>query len=382
MGNFQHLMKPCYMISFLLTIMTLISSGQYGASLKASGMQNPPPVKIGILITDSTSLAAVNGALMAINKANEYGGIDGRPLQLVIRSMEGPWGTGSKQAVGLIFEEKVWALMGSHDGRNAHTVEQAATKSIVPMVSAWSSDPTLTQAFVPWFFNCIPTDKQQAESLSEEIFHKRKLNSVIVVTDRNNYDSRMASDFFLKKIALDKHPEPKVIDSGVQGRKNDALVDEILKSDPGCLVLFSSPPTSAGIMKTLKQKRVSIPVYGSLLTLDENFLSSAEIKYFDDVYRVPSGQWQNEEWNSFRREYELKFGKMPGMAAVYSYDAANVLINAFKKTRSADREMIQKALEETNLKGITGPISFDENGNRNGSFGILKIRNGVPGAPL
>src|SRR4030065_2578466 len=119
-------------------------------------MEPGQPVKIGLLIPDSKSVAAKQGAELAILKANENKGFQGRPFQLVVRSMEGPWGTGSKQAVDLIFEEKVWALLGSHDGRNAHLVEQAATKAIVPFVSVWAGDPSLSQAFVPWFFNCVP----------------------------------------------------------------------------------------------------------------------------------------------------------------------------------------------------------------------------------
>ena len=86
---------------------------------------------------------------MAVRIANRKGGLNGRHFELVARSMEGPWGTGSKQAVNLIFEEEVWALIGSHDGRNAHLVEQAATKSTVVFVSAWSGDPTLVAGFCP-----------------------------------------------------------------------------------------------------------------------------------------------------------------------------------------------------------------------------------------
>lgn len=80
-------------------------------------------VKIGLLIHDNKSVAAKHGAEMAVRKANEKGGFNGRPFQLVVHSMEGPWGTGSKEAVNLIFEEKVWAIMGSHDGRNADLVQ-------------------------------------------------------------------------------------------------------------------------------------------------------------------------------------------------------------------------------------------------------------------
>ena len=141
----------------------------------STGIAFSQTIKIGLLIQDSSYTSALNGAELAVRIANSKGGMNGRNFQLVTRSMEGPWGNGSKQAVNLIFEEKVWALMGSHDGRNAHLVEQAATKSTVVFVSAWSGDPTLSQAFVPWFFNCVPNDNQQAASLLNEIYEIRKL---------------------------------------------------------------------------------------------------------------------------------------------------------------------------------------------------------------
>jgi branched-chain amino acid transport system substrate-binding protein len=155
--------------------------------------QNPEgpdeTVKIGLLIPDNKSLAARHGAEMAIRKANEKGGFNGCPFQLVTRSMEGPWGTGSKEAVNLIFEEEVWAIMGSHDGRNAHLVEQVAAKACIVFLSAWASDPTLSQAFVPWYFSCVPNDLQQATALIEEIYNKRKINKIAAVSD-NGYDSK------------------------------------------------------------------------------------------------------------------------------------------------------------------------------------------------
>ena len=97
--------------------------------------EKPQPVKIGLLLADSLSTAARNGAELAINEANKKGGLNGRPFELVVRSMEGPWGTGSKQAISLVFDEKVWAILGSHDGRNAHLAEQATAKTHVSL--AW-----------------------------------------------------------------------------------------------------------------------------------------------------------------------------------------------------------------------------------------------------
>jgi ABC-type branched-subunit amino acid transport system substrate-binding protein len=95
------------------------------------------------------------------------------------------------------FNEKVWALLGSHDGRNAHLVEQAATKSTVVFVSAWPADPTLAQAFVPWFFNCIPNDIQQAELLAEDIITEKNSGRVVIISGKD-YDSQLSLTAFLR----------------------------------------------------------------------------------------------------------------------------------------------------------------------------------------
>src|SRR5512133_2520626 len=96
-----------------------------------ASQQSKEPLKIGLLIPDNESLAARQGAELAIRIANQKAGSNGKNFSLVVKSMEGPWGTGSKQAVSLIFDENVCAIMGSHDGRNAHLVEQACTKARV-----------------------------------------------------------------------------------------------------------------------------------------------------------------------------------------------------------------------------------------------------------
>ncbi len=187
-----------------LLLLVLIGTGK----TLSQDIENPSlKIKIGLLIQDSSYISVVQGAELAVRNANSKGGLNGRRFLIVVRSMEGPWGTGSKQAVDLIFEEKVWALLGAHDGRNAHLVEQAATKSQVVFVSAWSGDPTLSQAFVPWFFNCVPNDRQQAGSLIEEIYNRRKIIQVAVVYG-NDYDSKTALDNFLKQAKMSGKPEP------------------------------------------------------------------------------------------------------------------------------------------------------------------------------
>ena len=339
--------------------------------------QKPEPVKIGLLIQDQASLAARQGAELAVRKANVRGGVNGRPIQLVVRSMEGPWGMGSKQAVNLIFEENVWALLGSHEGRNAHLVEQAATKSTVVFISAWSSDPTLSQAFVPWFFTCVPNDRQQADVMIEEIYNKRKIIRVAVISDQN-YDSGQALKSFLKQANLAGKKEPvQFLYENYLGRL-DELADQIIKAKISCIIIFCQPSASLKIIRLIRQKEMNLPVFGSLSILNENKLTGQELLEFENIMLFPSGTWSGSKSTVFRQEYEKAFGKTPGMVAAYAFDGINLLIEAIRNSGGPEREKIQQALSNIHYEGVTGQIQFDDKGNRKGTYRLMNIKSMIP----
>jgi branched-chain amino acid transport system substrate-binding protein len=347
-------------MNFRLLLLFLLS-----ICLIPTSAQKPEPVKIGLLIQDKASLSAQHGAELAIKTANVKGGFKGRPFQLITRDMEGPWGTGSKQAVDLIFGDEVWALLGSHDGRNAHLVEQAATKSIVVFVSAWSSDITLSQAFVPWFFNCVPTDRQQADAFIKEIYDKRKYTRVVTIAD-NTYDSNQALKSFVKSLKLTGKNEPVQFLFNNYSSNLGALIDQISKVKVDCLVLFCQPSASLKIIRLMRQRKMNQPVFGSLLILNENVLSEMELQELDNIIFVSSGSWSGSKNTAFRQEYQKTYGKKPGMVASYAFDGMNVLIEAIRASGNPERENIQLALSKIQYEGITGRIQFDDKGNRQG----------------
>ena len=372
--------KVAYQIVQAILVFFLSSSTVIPQKTVSSAHEPGDSVKIGLLIPDNKSAAAEYGAGLAIRKANENGGFHGIPFRLVTRSMEGPWGTGSKQAVSLIFEEKVWALLGSHDGRNAHLVEQAATKAIVPFVSAWAGDPTLSQAFVPWFFNCVPNDFQQAEMLFNEICLKRSLSRIALISD-TDYDSNLAATNFLKKVKLENKPDPyQFIYENFKGDINEML-SRIQTAKAECIVLFCNPSASLEIFRLIKERKMNQPVFSAHYLLNEDALSASDLKYYDNNIMIPSGKWSAPEFSAFKQEYREAYGESPGVVAAYSYDAANVLIRAIMNAGTSDREEIQKALETISYKGITGTISFDDMGNRKGPYLMTTLKDGTPFMP-
>jgi branched-chain amino acid transport system substrate-binding protein len=332
-------------------------------------------IKIGLLIPDRCSIAAKNGAELAIRKANDIGGQTKYLFQLIVRSMEGPWGTGSKQAVTLVFDENVVAILGSHDGRNAHLVEQVSAKSRVVFLSAWSGDPTLSQAFVPWFFNSIFNDIQIADALIDEIYIKRSLDKIAVISD-DSYDSGSTFKNFLKQAENSGKQVPILFKFNDTTQDLKDISGRLKKGDIDCIILFVQAPAAFRIIELLRLNNLNQPVYATLNLLDENKSPGPDFKYYENVRFASSEILAGKKGELFAKEYRKQFGNIPGAVAAYAFDGMNLLIEAIRKA-GTEREGIQKALRDIKYDGVTGTIQFDENGNRKGVPVFVEIKKGI-----
>jgi branched-chain amino acid transport system substrate-binding protein len=334
-------------------------------------------IKIGLLIPDTNSIAAVNGARLAIRSANRSGGFNVRQFELLVRPLSGPWGTGSKQAVSLIFDEKVWVLLGSHDGRNAHLVEQAATKARIVFMSAWAGDPTLSQAFVPWFFNSVPNDNKQATAITAGIFKGPSGQKTAVISD-DGYDSGSSLKSFLATVSTAGRPAPLQLSWKECGEDPGIVADKLTGNGINTLVILCQPKTAVGIVSIISEKNLKIKIFGSLSLLNEDELSPMELRTFNEKLIVPSGAINSIKIKAFAAEYERAFGKEPGEVAAVAFDAMNILIEAIRKAGTSDRERIQDALKNIHYEGVTGTFGFDEKGNRNDRIGLVNVKDGLP----
>ncbi len=78
----------------------------------------------------------------------------------------------------------------------------------------------------------------------------------------------------------------------------------------------------------------------------------------------------------FVQDFKAKFNVLPGTYAAYGYDAMISIAEAMKKG-GPDRTKIKDYLTTLkDLKGVTGVISFDENGDRLSTPLKLIVKNG------
>lgn len=333
-------------------------------------------IKIGLLIPDKEALAAKHGAELAVLQANRKGGYSGLPFQLIVRSTEGPWGAGSKESVSLVFEDEVVAIMGSLDGRNAHLAEQVAAKTRIVFLSCRATDMTLSQAFVPWYFRCVPNDKQQAISLIQEIYIKRRIRNVAIIGTDNN-DSRNAVNTFINAARLMNVKPPEQFFYKVSDQNLQEIFTEIKKNDIEAILLFGNPAFASDIIPVLQQQKMKQTIFGSLSIMDDQKASSPDWSILEDIIMISSDHWFTEKGIAFQKEFQKIYGYQPGPAAAYAFDGINVIIEVIKNT-GPDRDKIIDTFSKIDYKGITGEIQFDENGNRTSKVGLMIINDGNP----
>ena len=66
------------------------------------------------------ALAMLHGAQLAIDEANARGGYGGKPFRLMVHNDAAIWGASSNEIVKMVYDEKVWAMLGSISGDSTH----------------------------------------------------------------------------------------------------------------------------------------------------------------------------------------------------------------------------------------------------------------------
>jgi branched-chain amino acid transport system substrate-binding protein len=326
------------------------------------------------LIPDQEAQAARHGAALAIEQANRTGGWQ---FELVTRSTEGLWGSGSKESVNLVFEDEVVAILGSLDGRNAHPAEQVATKTRIAFLSAWATDMTLSQAFVPWYFRCIPNDGQQAAALLQEIVENRRFTRVATLATES-YDARHASRTFARVAVSRGLDPPRQFVYPSPDQSLPGILASMERDGTEAIVLFGDPEFATEVMTLLKQKGMNQMIFGTLAVTDGQKAGGTDWSKWEGSMLVSSGHWFTAEGKAFQDAFRKTYGYLPGAAAAYAYDGTRVILEAVRQA-GADRDSIIGALAGTNHRsGTTGPIQFDAQGNRAGPAGLMTVRNGKP----
>ncbi|MBZ5515234.1 MAG: ABC transporter substrate-binding protein [Acidobacteriia bacterium] len=146
-----------------------------------------PEIKIGVLVPlqgarQAEGDAILQAARLAVEDESAAPLAEGRRLALVARDETGLWGRAPNELVRLVVDDQAVALVTSTNGSATHLAEQVGNRLGVPVL-ALSTDSTTTEINIPWFFRLVPDDRVQAQFFADDIYRRRALAQVTLVTD-------------------------------------------------------------------------------------------------------------------------------------------------------------------------------------------------------
>ncbi len=361
-------LKIKYVLASFFLLLFTVNGGLSAQRLT----EDKEPFALGLLVNNQNEEEAIFGAELAVEKINESGGIHGQPLKLIIRSIEGSWGAGSGEVVELVFKEKVKGMLGSIDGRNSHLAEQVIAKTQVLYVSAWASDPTLSKAYVPWYFSIVPTDDQQATVLLEEVYSKKKLKKVLVLHDQT-YDAEQALKSLL---SVSKGIQDiRIASLGLPSSESesDVLTSVLKNSEAEAIILLGRKLPLSDILQQLRSLVEDIPIYTNLSVQASEEFASSLIENNEQLHVIVSGHWHGSGPSANQNIFYKKHNRRPGPIAAYAYDGIMIMAEAFRQSENDEGSLLE-AMSEINYQGLTGTIQFDSQGRLKSTGKLLLIK--------
>ncbi len=339
-------------------------------------------------------LRMLHGAQLAVEEANARGGYGGKPFRLMLHddynnwqanAASGPdrpteqaiWGAASDEAVKMIYDDKDWAIFGSISSESTHIMLRVALKAEIPIVNSASTDPTIPETSIPWYFTDLQDDRVQGYTLARRIYTELGLKRVALLRINNRY-GRLGVPKFRDASRRLGHPvviEQKFMAGDTDFTRQLRVIEE---SRTDGIVLWTDEIPAAQILKQMRALGMKQRVFGSYRTLGPDLLSAAgpAAEGFEAVF--PYDPTRNDpRWLDFNRRFEARFEEKPEQFAALAYDAMNMLLDSICKA-GLNRVRIQDALDDIGqYDGVTGHMVFDPNEKNVAPIYLGAVRNGA-----
>jgi branched-chain amino acid transport system substrate-binding protein len=305
-----------------------------------------------------------NGARLAIEEANAANvQIGGKPVKftLVAEDDQADPKVGTTVAQKLV-DAKVAGVVGHLNSGTSIPASPIYNQAGIPVISGSATNPKLTEQGFKGQFRVVGRDDQQGPAIASYLATEKKPKVVAVIDDATAYGEGIANEVektlkaakvqvLPREKGTDKTTDWKAILTKLRGRKPDAVFyggmdatgGPLLKQgrELGIKAVFSFGDGAC----TDKMKELAGDASEGLLCSQAGIPPQAASKKFQEAFKK-------------------KFSGEPIIYAPFTYDAAMLLIEAMKKANSADPKAYLPELQKISYTGATGPISFDDKGDR------------------
>jgi ABC-type branched-subunit amino acid transport system substrate-binding protein len=328
-------------------------------------------------------------AQMAIDQANREGGYRGKPFRLVPGWSDSPWTAGAAHVTRMVYQDKVWAVLGGIDGATTHLAEQVVAKARLPLLSAASTDRTANSANVAWMYSCLPGDHVQAPVLAEAIAARLGRNPLVVVSCAD-HDARQVVEKIQQALgARQMVPAYRFVCERPEKDLGE-LTARVIQTKAAGVLVAGSAGDSARLVAGLRSAGFEGLLFGGATFGRRRFVEEARdaaegvlFPLLDDPPSEAVNPTAAARARRFRDDFRKQFGRSPDYAAACTYDSIALLVAAVRKA-GLNRARIGDALRQLSpWQGVAGTIRWDTLGSNARPIRLGTIRDGrvVPVSP-
>jgi branched-chain amino acid transport system substrate-binding protein len=340
-----------------------------GCKNKHRGEQTTGPIVIGAFLSMTGATATFGesskrGAVLAVEEANQHGGVLGRPVELVVLDDQGRTEEAGNAVARLIDVDEVAAVMGEVASTLSLVGGRIAQRRKVPMVSPSSTNTQVTQVGDYVFRVCF-LDPFQGFAMAKFARDVLKLSKVAVLKDvRNDYSLGLSAAF---EAAFTKLGGSIVARESYSAGDTEfsAQLTKIKPSAPEGLYVPGYYTEVGSIARQARRLGIKAPLMGGdgWESPELRNIGGADIvgSYYTNHF---AHDQPSERAKQFITAYRAKYNEAAPALAALGYDATLAIIDAIRRAGTTKPELLRDALAKTkDLDAVTGKLTLDVNRN-------------------
>jgi branched-chain amino acid transport system substrate-binding protein len=370
----------------------LVVGAVIGLTGAGSALAGGAPIKIGsfLSVTGGASFLGdpekktLELEVAALNKA---GGINGRPLELVVYDDTGAADKAASFVKRLIDSDQVDVLVGGSTTATTMAAVPLAEKAGIPFVSL-AGAVVIVEPVKKWVFKTPHTDRLAAEKIFADM-QKRGLTKIGLISEDAGFgksgheQSLLVAKTFGITIVADEVYSAKDPDTTVQLTK--------IRTTPGVAALFNFGfgQGPAVVTRNVRQLGVSLPFYQSHGVASKDFIKLVgeagegirlPAPSLAVAEHLPAGDPQKPVVTAFAKAYSDAYKAEASTFAGYAYDGLHLVAEALARAGGTDKAKLRDEIEKTHgFIGTTGVFTMsptDHMGLSPASFHMVEIRKG------
>jgi branched-chain amino acid transport system substrate-binding protein len=346
-------------ITLIAAAVALIGCGQQGGGEVKIGHVGPLTGQIAHLGKDNE-----NGARLAIEEANAAKiKIDGKEVKfsLVAEDDQADPKVGTTVAQKLV-DAKVVGVVGHLNSGTSIPASPIYNQAGIPVISGSATNPKLTEQGFKTQFRVVGRDDQQGPAIASYLATNNKPRVVAVIDDATAYGEGIANEVekTLKAAKITVLPREKGTDKTTDWK---AVLTKLRGRNPDAVFYGGMDATGGPLLKQGRELGIkAVFSFGDGACTDE--MAKLAGAAAEGLLCSQAGLPPQAADKKFLDAYKKKFNSDPILYSPFTYDAANMLIQAMQKANSTDPKKYLPELAKLDFSGATGKIAFDSKGDR------------------